>query len=99
MMTEKNIIAVVAAPRAQRGGWGRGRERASQGAEVIEAGLDDEASLRKAFDGAYGAYVVTNFWAQRTPEQEQARTRAHVERRQAAAAARAAKDAELRHVV
>jgi len=26
--------------------------------------------VRKAFDGAYGAYVVTNFWAQRTPEQE-----------------------------
>ncbi|HEV7449861.1 MAG TPA: NmrA/HSCARG family protein [Pseudonocardiaceae bacterium] len=78
---------------------GRARELASQGVEVIEADLDDEASLRKAFDGAYGAYVVTNFWAQRTPEQEQARTRAEIELDQAAAAARAAKDAELRHVV
>src|SRR5258708_14763462 len=77
----------------------RARELASQGVEVIEADLDDEASLRKAFDGAYGAYVVTNFWAQRTPEQEQARTRAEMELDQAAAAARAAKDAELRHVV
>jgi nucleoside-diphosphate-sugar epimerase len=77
----------------------RARELASQGAEVIEADLDDEPSLRKAFDGAYGAYVVTNFWAQRTPEQEQARTRAQMELDQAAAAARAAKDAELRHVV
>jgi uncharacterized protein YbjT (DUF2867 family) len=75
------------------------RELASQGAEVIEADLDDETSLRKAFDGAYGAYVVTNFWAQRTPEQEQARTRAQMELDQAAAAARAAKDTELRHVV
>lgn len=75
------------------------RELASQGAEVIEADLDDETSLRKAFDGAYGAYVVTNFWAQRTPEQEQARTRAEMELDQAAAAARAAKDTELRHVV
>jgi uncharacterized protein YbjT (DUF2867 family) len=75
------------------------RGLASHGAEVIEADLDDETSLRKAFDGAYGAYVVTNFWVQRTPEQEQARTRAEMELDQAAAAARAAKDAELRHVV
>jgi uncharacterized protein YbjT (DUF2867 family) len=75
------------------------RELASQGVDVIEADLDDETSLRKAFDGAYGAYVVTNFWAQRTPEQEQARTRAQMELDQAAAAARAAKDTELRHVV
>ena len=75
------------------------RELASQGAEVIEADLDDETSVRKAFDGAYGAYVVTNFWAQRTPEQEHARTRAQMELDQAATAARAAKDTELRHVV
>jgi len=78
---------------------GRARDLASQGAEVIEADLDDETSLGKAFDGAYGAYVVTNFLAQRTPEQEQARTRAEMELDQAAAAARAAKDAQLRHVV
>lgn len=75
------------------------RALASQGAEVIEADLDDETSVRKAFDGAYGAYVVTNFWAQRTPEQEHARTRAQMELDQAATAARAAKNTELRHVV
>jgi uncharacterized protein YbjT (DUF2867 family) len=75
------------------------RALSSQGAEVIEADLDDETSLRRAFDGAYGAYVVTNFWVQRTPEQEQARTRAEMELDQAAAAARAAKDTGLRHVV
>src|ERR1700685_2545457 len=75
------------------------RELACQGAEVIEADLDDETSLRQGVDGAYGAYVVTTFWAQRTPEQEQARTRAEMELDQAAAAARAAKDTELRHVV
>src|SRR4029077_4817844 len=69
---------------------GRARELASQGVEVIEADLDEETSLRKAFDGAYGAYVVTNFWAQRTPEQR-AHTRAQMELDQAAAAARAAK--------
>src|SRR6185503_6488486 len=78
---------------------GQARDLASQGVEVVEADLDDETSLRKAFDGAYGAYVVTNFWAHRTPEQEQARSRAQMELDQAAAAARAAKDADLRHVV
>jgi uncharacterized protein YbjT (DUF2867 family) len=77
----------------------RARDLASNGAEVVEADLDDEASLREAFHGAYGAYVVTNFWASRTPEQEQARSRAQMELDQAAAAARAARDAELRHVV
>jgi uncharacterized protein YbjT (DUF2867 family) len=78
---------------------GKAREFATQGVEVVEADLDDEASVRKAFDGAYGAFVVTNFWAQRTPEQEKARTRPEMELAQAAAAARAAKDAGLRHVV
>jgi uncharacterized protein YbjT (DUF2867 family) len=77
----------------------KAREFASQGVEVVEADLDDEASVRKAFDGAYGAFVVTNYWAQRTPEQDKARTRAEMELAQAAAAARAAKDAGLRHVV
>jgi len=80
-------------------GSDRARELASQGAEVIEADLDDETSVRKAFDGAYGAFVVTNFWVQRTPAQEQARTRAQMELDQAATAARAAKDTELRQVV
>ena len=35
---------------------------AAAGAEVVEAALNDEASLRAAFDGAYGAYLVTPFW-------------------------------------
>src|SRR4051812_16355078 len=38
------------------------RQFADQGAEVVEADIRDETSLAKAFDGAYGAYVVTNFW-------------------------------------
>lgn len=75
------------------------RALAAQGVEVVAADLDDEASLRKAFDGAYGAYVVTNFWAQRTPEEEKARTRAEMELAQAAAAATAAKETGLQHVV
>jgi uncharacterized protein YbjT (DUF2867 family) len=32
------------------------------GAEVVHAELDDETSLRKALDGAWGAYAVQNTW-------------------------------------
>ena len=28
---------------------------------MVAADLDDEASVRAAFEGAYGAYVVTNY--------------------------------------
>lgn len=72
---------------------------AAAGAEVVEADLDDEASLRKAFDGAHGAFVVTNYWVERTPEEEAAQTRAEMELVQADNAARAAKDAGVAHVI
>jgi uncharacterized protein YbjT (DUF2867 family) len=35
---------------------------AKLGVEVVAGDLDDVASLTKAFEGAYGAYCVTNFW-------------------------------------
>src|SRR5581483_1432369 len=35
---------------------------AAAGAEVVQADLDDEASLCRAFEAAYGVYAVTNFW-------------------------------------
>lgn len=35
---------------------------AKRGAEVVPGDLLDPASLRKPFEGAYGAFVVTNFW-------------------------------------
>jgi uncharacterized protein YbjT (DUF2867 family) len=41
------------------------------GAEVVAGDIDDEASLKKAFAGAYGAYCVTFFWAHFSPEKEQ----------------------------
>ena len=63
---------------------------ASQGAEVVEADLDDPASVEKAFEGAYGAFCVTNFWEHFSgkKEKEQAKTMAE-----------AAKKAGLKHVV
>jgi uncharacterized protein YbjT (DUF2867 family) len=75
------------------------QELAQRGAEVVEADLDDAASMRKAFDGAYGAYVVTNFWASLSADEERHRTRPARELEQAATAAQAAKDAGLTHVI
>ena len=63
---------------------------AKMGAEVVEADLDDKASLEKAFAGAYGAYCVTNFWEHFSAEKEQ------VQARNMADAARAA---GLKHVI
>ncbi|WP_370333679.1 NmrA/HSCARG family protein [Mycolicibacterium hippocampi] len=77
----------------------KARELAEAGAEVVEADLDDVAGLRAAFAGADKAFVVTNYWAQRTPEQEAARTRAAMELAPAENAAVAAEQAGVRHVV
>jgi uncharacterized protein YbjT (DUF2867 family) len=60
------------------------------GAEVVEADLDNEASLAKAFAGAYGAYCVTNYWEHFTPAKEVS---------QARNMARAAKTAKLEHLI
>ena len=63
---------------------------AARGADVVAADLDDPASLRRAFEGAYGAYCVTNFWEHFSPEKEKA---------QARNLAQAAKAAGVRHVI
>ncbi|MGD2064163.1 MAG: NmrA/HSCARG family protein [Nitrospirota bacterium] len=68
----------------------KAQELAKLGAEVVAADVDDEASLKRAFAGAHGAYCVTFFWAHMSPERELA---------QATAMARAAKDAGLEHVI
>ena len=78
---------------------GKARELAAAGAEVVEADLDDEASLVRAFDGVHGAFVVTNYWADRTPEEEARRTRAEMELQQVEAAVWAAKAAAVAHVI
>jgi uncharacterized protein YbjT (DUF2867 family) len=63
---------------------------AKAGAEVVAANVDDAASLKNAFSGAYGAYCVTFFWDHFSPEKELA---------QAGAMARAAREAGLQHVI
>lgn len=68
----------------------KARELAKLGAEVVTADIDDQESLNRAFEGAYGAYCVTFFWAHFLPEKEIA---------EAKAMAIAAKHAGLQHVV
>ena len=63
---------------------------ADMGAEVVEADIDDLESVKKAMDGAYGAYCVTFFWAHFSPEKEIAEVNNFAE---------AAKACGLKHVV
>jgi uncharacterized protein YbjT (DUF2867 family) len=63
---------------------------AAAGAEVVAADVHDEASLRRAFEGAYGAYCVTFFWDHFSVDKEKA---------EAAAMAQAARAAGIRHVI
>jgi uncharacterized protein YbjT (DUF2867 family) len=63
---------------------------AEAGAEVVTADLDDVKSLKKAFEGAHGAFCVTNFWEHFKPEKEIS---------QARNMAQAAKDASVKHAI
>jgi uncharacterized protein YbjT (DUF2867 family) len=78
---------------------GAAKALAKQGAEVVEADLNDEASMARAFKNAYGVFLVTNFWQERTAAEEQAQTRAEMELAQAGIGARAAKAAGVQHVI
>lgn len=68
----------------------KGRALAAQGVEVVAADLDDEASMRRALEGASGAFFVTAFWEHFSPAKELA---------QAGIMARAAKAAGVQHVI
>ena len=57
------------------------------GAEVVEADLDDRASLERAFAGAHGVYGVTNFWEHYSPDKEIAQARNIAEAAEAAGVA------------
>ncbi len=63
---------------------------ANLGAEVVAADVDDDESLKRAFDGAYGAFCITFFWEHMSPEKEFA---------EATAMAKTAKHAGADHVI
>jgi uncharacterized protein YbjT (DUF2867 family) len=63
---------------------------AKMGAEVVQADVDNEESIRKAFEGTYGAYCVTFYWEHFSPEKEQAHAKNM---------AQAAKEAGVKHVI
>ena len=63
---------------------------AGRGASVVQADLDDPASLERAFDGAYGAFCMTNFFVHFSAEHEA---------EQAANLAHAAAAAGVRHAI
>ncbi|MCO5760905.1 MAG: NmrA/HSCARG family protein [Chromatiaceae bacterium] len=68
----------------------RAAELARLGAEVVDANLDHPESLKRAFQGAHGAYCVTNFWEHFSPAKEMA---------QAANMAKAAAEGGVTHVI
>lgn len=66
------------------------RALADAGAEVVAADLGDADSVRRAFDGAHGAFCVTFYWEHMSPETEQAHAKT---------LAQAAADAGVRHAI
>jgi uncharacterized protein YbjT (DUF2867 family) len=102
--TSKELIAVVGATGQQGGAVVRALQAGNQfkvraltrnpakhrelADEVIQADLNRPETLRAAFEGAHGVFLVTNFWGEGSDEVEQA-----------TAAIRAAKDAGVKHFV
>jgi uncharacterized protein YbjT (DUF2867 family) len=100
----KNLIAVIGATGQQGGGVVRALQASGQfkvralsrnpgkhselADEVALADLDRPETLKAAFAGAHGVFLVTNFWEQGTDELKQA-----------TAAVRAAKDAGVKHFI
>lgn len=68
----------------------KAKELVKLGAEVVAADVNDLESLKKAFEGAYGAYCVTFFWEHFSPEKEQAHAKNM---------AQAAKDTGIKHII
>ena len=100
----RKLIAVIGATGQQGGGVVRALQASDQfkvraltrdpgkhrelAEEVVAADLDRPETLKAAFEGAHGVFLVTNFWEQGTDELKQA-----------TAAVRAAKDAGVKHFV
>jgi uncharacterized protein YbjT (DUF2867 family) len=60
------------------------------GAQIVEADLNNIETIKRAFEGAYGVYCVTNYWEHFSPEKELAN---------AEAMAKAAKHEGVQHVI
>lgn len=102
--SNRKVIAVVGATGQQGGGVVRALQASGQfkvraltrnpgkhrqlADEVVEADLARPASLKAAFAGAHGVFLVTNAWEAGTDEVKQATV-----------AIRAAKDAGMKHLV
>src|SRR5436189_4502666 len=101
----KTLIAVIGATGQQGGGVLRALQASGQfkvraltrnpgehrelAEEVVEADLDKPETLKAAFEGAQGVFLVTNFWAYGGAD----------EFKQATAAVRAAKDSGVKHFI
>jgi len=102
--TREKLIAVIGATGQQGGAVVRSLQAGTQfkvralsrnpdkhrelADEVVKADLNLPGTLRSAFEGAHGVFLVTNFWEKGSNEPEQA-----------IAAVRAAKDAGVKHFV
>ena len=102
--TNKELIAVIGATGQQGGAVVRALQGSRQSKvralsrnpekhreladEVVKADLNRAESLRAAFEGAHGVFLVTNFWEQGTDELAEATT-----------AIRAAQDAGVSHLI
>src|SRR6202012_4178740 len=101
---EKKLIAVVGATGQQGGGVVRALQASGQfkvralsrnpgkhadlADEVVEADLNRSETLKAAFEGAHGVFLVTNFREEGTDELKQATAAVH-----------AAKDAGVKHFI
>jgi uncharacterized protein YbjT (DUF2867 family) len=101
----KKLIAVIGATGQQGGGVVRALKASGQfkvraltrnpgkhrelAEEVVEADLDKPETLKAAFEGAHGVFLVTNFWAHGGAD----------ELKQATAAIRAAMSAGVKHFI
>lgn len=68
----------------------KAKQLAKMGAEVVTGNIDDVDSIKRALNGAYGAFFVTFFWDHFSAEKEIA---------EAKNLATAAKDAGLKHII
>src|SRR6267143_3391396 len=104
LSNNKKLIAVIGATGQQGGSVLRALHASSQfkvraltrnpekhrelADEVVKADLNRPETLKAAFEGAHGVFLVTNFWEEGADELKQA-----------IAAIRAAKDAGVKHLV